>query len=70
MLQGRLTQKLVASKLSVKFVRYGAAWRLYKNEKRNKGGRGRKLSVPNPTKMIITKSIGKTGNLIGNSIVS
>ena len=61
MLQGGLTQKSVASQLYVNIRTIRRWWRLFQNEDslENKNGRGRKLSVPKPAKIIISKSIGK-----------
>ena len=61
MLQAGSDQKFVSLKLGVNIRTVQRWWRLFRNDLslENKGGRGRKSSVPKVAKIVITKSIGK-----------
>ena len=68
MLQAGSDQKFVSLKLGVNVRTVQRWWRLFRNDLslENKGGRGRKSSVPKVAKTVITKSIGKKRHSVRN----
>ena len=66
MLQAGSDQKFVSLKLGVNIRTVQRWWRLFRNDLslENKGGRGRKSSVPKVAKIVITKSIGKKRHFV------